>query len=193
MKGKTIAVFPNPNTAYVIQKQLSESAGLVIGKDIKLIELPFGTELASLRNGMANVAQTLEPVVSIVEAQGGTTVISYPDFYGPISFSGLMVSQRTIDKKPLMVKKVIRAYNRALAFIHDDIDGAAKIAIKCFPDVEPDIVISAVRRLVESDSIPASTEVTEEAWMKLLQIRLEVGDLKSLPQIQLYDNQFLKD
>lgn len=191
LKGKTIAVFPNPNTSYVIQKQLTESAGLSWGKDIGVIEVPFGTELATLRNGLANVAQTLEPVVSEVELQGGEAVISYPDFYGPIAFSGLMVSQKTIMQKPDMVRKVIHAYNRALAYIHGDIDGATKIAMKYFPDMAEDVVKSAVKRLVESESIPSSTEVSSEAWEKLLEIRLSVGDIHSMPQKQLYDNSFI--
>lgn len=191
LNGYTIAVFPNPNTAYVIQKQLTESSGMAVGKDVKLVEVPFGTELATLRNGVADIAQTLEPVVSEVESQGGKSVISYPDFYGPIAFSGLMVAQKTIDRNPDMVKKVIRAYNRALAYIHDDVDGAAKIAMKYFPDMDEEIVFSAVKRLVESESIPASTEVTEDAWNKLLQIRLEVGDIQKMPEKQLYDNRFI--
>lgn len=193
MQGKSIAVFPYPNTSYVIQKQLSEAAGLRINKDIKLVEVNLGTELVALRRGEAVIAQTLEPTVSEVESQGGRMVVSYPDFYGPIAFSGLMVSQKTINRHPDMVRRVIRAYNRALEYVHEDIDGATKIAIARFPDNDPTIVASAVRRLVESNCIPASTEVTEEAWGKLLQIRLEVGDITSLPKNQLYDNQFLED
>lgn len=191
LQGKTIAVFPNPNTSYVIQKQLTESSGLSWGKDIGVIEVPFGTELATLRSGRADVAQTLEPVVSEVELQGGKAVISYPDFFGPIAFSGLMVSQKTISQNPEMIRKVIHAYNRALSYIHEDIDGATKIAMKYFPDMDKEVVKSAVRRLVESESIPSSTEVTPKAWEKLLEIRLSVGDIQSMPEKQLYDNCFI--
>lgn len=191
LKGKTVAVFPNPNTSYVIQKQLTESAGMTFGEDIRIIQVPFGTELATLKNSQADVAQTLEPIVSEVELQGGKVVISYPDFYGPIAFSGLMVSQKTISKNPEMVRKMIRAYNHALSYIHEDVESAIEIAVKHFSDMDREVIASAVRRLVESGSIPSSTEVTKDAWEKLLKIRLEVGDIHRMPERKLYDNSFI--
>lgn len=190
LKGKTIAVFPNPNTSYVIQKQLLEKANLKIGEDVKLIEVPLGTELATLKNGTADIAQTLEPNVAQVEQQGGTCVLSYPDFYGEIAFSGLMASQKYIDNNKETVKKIIKAYNSALSYIHSDLDGTVKIAMKYFPEMDSAIIVESVKRLIESNSIPSSTYISQDSWNKLLQIRHEVGDLKEMPKEILIDNSF---
>src|SRR5271157_1859811 len=75
-KGKTVATYPEPNTAYVIQKQLDEKAGLEIGKDTRIIQVPFGTELSTLKNKQADIAQTIEPNVSQVDLQGGVVAFS---------------------------------------------------------------------------------------------------------------------
>src|SRR5258708_7946846 len=68
-KGKTVATYPNPNTSYVVQKQLAQKAGLKLGEDLKILEVPFGTELATLKNKQADIAQTIEPNVSQVQFQ----------------------------------------------------------------------------------------------------------------------------
>src|SRR5438105_4043700 len=55
-KGKTVATYPEPNTSYAIQKQLAIKAGLTVGKDVKIVQVPFGTELATLQNKQADIA-----------------------------------------------------------------------------------------------------------------------------------------
>lgn len=190
LKGKKIAVYAYPNTAYVIQKELLDKAGLQIGKDVYLIEVPFGTELATLKDGRADIAQTLEPNVSTVEQQGGHCVLSYPEIYSNIAFSGLIASKEYLMKNGETVKKFIRAYNTALAYIHDHPDAASRIAVNHFSEMDSIIVADAVKRLVSSNSISKSTFVNEDAWNNLLKIRLSVGDIKAMPKINLIDNSY---
>src|SRR5207302_1217665 len=106
-KGMTVATYPNPNTAYVIQKQLDANAGLALGKTTRIIEVPFGTELSTLKNKQASIAQTIEPNVSQVEVQGGVVAFSYPDAYGPLAFTGVMTSKKLIDENPQLVQKFV--------------------------------------------------------------------------------------
>lgn len=67
-KGKTVTTYPEPNTSYVVQKQLAQKAGLALGTDVKILQVPFGTEIATLQNKRADIAQTIEPNVSQVYA-----------------------------------------------------------------------------------------------------------------------------
>jgi len=129
-KGRTVATYPEPNTSYVVQKQLVQKAGLKLGVDTKILQVPFGTELATLKNKQADIAQTIEPNVSQVELQGGSVVFSYPDAWGPLAFTGVMTSQALIEKNPELVQKVVTAYEEAFQFIHNDFEGALKIAQK---------------------------------------------------------------
>jgi NitT/TauT family transport system substrate-binding protein len=189
-RGRTVATYPNTNTAYVIQKQLDEKAGLKVGKTTKILEVPFGTEIATLHNRQADIAQTIEPNASQVELQGGTVVFSYPDAYGPLAFTGVMTSKRLIDENPQLVQKFITAYEQALQFIQTDPEGTLAIAQKRLPDLPPDVIKAGLARLVQSGSIPKHAAVNQESWKKLLQIRVDVGDLHSLPSADLIDNTF---
>ncbi len=190
-KGKTVATYPEPNTAYVVQKQLVQKAGLELGKDTRILQVPFGTELSTLKNKQADIAQTIEPNVSMVEEEGGKVVFSYPKAYGPLAFTGLMTSKKLIDENPELVRKVVTAYEKALQFIQHDFEGTMEVARQELPDLDDKIIRKALRRLIDSGSIPPHTTVKEDSWRKLLQIRIDVGDLKKMPSKVLYDNSFV--
>ncbi len=126
-----------------------------------------------------------------MEAQGGRVVFSYPEAWGPLAFTGVMVSSKTIAERPDTVRKFIRAYQKAFQMIQADRERALEIAAKQLPNLDKAIIRRALERLISSGSIPASVEVNPESWRKLLQIRLDVGDIKKMPEAQLYDNSFL--
>ena len=189
-KGLTVTTYPEPNTAYVVQKHLAIRARLELGQDVKILQAPFGTELATLENGQADIAQTIEPNVSQVESQGGRVVFSYPAAWGPLAFTGVMVSKSLIDSNPSLVQSFLNAYERAYRYINEDFAGTLAIAQDRLPNIAPEIVTSALRRLLDSGSIPRHARVDPESWRKLLEIRVEVGDLQRLPEIDLFDNSF---
>jgi NitT/TauT family transport system substrate-binding protein len=189
-KGKTVATYPDPNTAYVIQKQLDEKAGLVPGTNARILQVPFGTELSTLKNKQADIAQTIEPNVSQVELQGGVVVFSYPDAYGPLAFTGVMTSKKLIDNNPQLVQKFANAYEQSLQFIQTDFDGTLAVAQRRLPNLPPDVVRAALKRLIDSGCIPKHAAVNADSWQRLLQVRVDVGDLKRMPQTSLIDNRF---
>jgi len=189
-KGKTVATYPNPNTSYVVQKQLALKAGLKLGKDVKILEVPFGTELATLKNRQANIAQTIEPNVSQVELQGGSVIFSYPDAWGPLAFTGIMTSQELIESNPELVQKFVTAYEQAFQFMQKDFDGTVAIARRRLATLDEQIIRTALRRLIDSGCIPSHAKVDPESWRKLLEIRVDVGDLKQIPEKDLIDNRF---
>jgi NitT/TauT family transport system substrate-binding protein len=189
-KGKTVATYPDPNTAYVIQKQLDEKAGLVVGKDTKILQVPFGTELATLQNRQVDLAQTIEPNVSQVAAQGGVVAFSYAQAYGPLAFTGVMTSKKLIDENPALVQKFVNAYEDALEYIQTNPTDTLAVAEKRLPNLPRQVVKAGLMRLIESDCIPKHAAVNAESWRKLLQIRVDVGDLKRMPTVDLVDNGF---
>ncbi len=189
-KGKTVATYPEPNTSYVVQKQLALKAALELGKDTKILQVPFGTELATLKNNQADIAHTIEPNVSQVEMQGGRVVFSYPEAWGPLAFTGLMTSKELIDTNPELVQKIVTAYEKSFNYIQTNFDGTLEIAKKQLPDLSEDIIKNSLHRLIDSGCIPKHAEINPESWNKLLETRIDVGDLKELPSIELFDNSF---
>ncbi|HEY9788734.1 MAG TPA: ABC transporter substrate-binding protein [Candidatus Obscuribacterales bacterium] len=189
-KGRTVATFPEPNTSYVIQKNLDEKAGLILGRDTKILQVPYGTELATLSNRQADIAQTLEPNVSQVQTKGGRVVFSYADAWGPILFTGVMTSKQLIDEHPETIRKFVAGYEKALRYIHTNPDGTVELAAKRFPDIPKDIIRMALARSVKSGCVPAHTQIDPQSWKRVLEVRVQVGDLKRLPEKDLVDNQF---
>jgi len=190
-RGRTVATYPEPNTSYVVQKQLAMKAGLKLGRDTKIVQVPFGTELATLENKRADIAHTIEPNVSQVELQGGHVVFSYPDAWGPLAFTGVMTSQDLIQRDPALVQKVVTAYEQAFQYIQSNPEGTLRIAEKRLPKIPPPVIKAALARLVSSGCIPKHAKVDPESWRKLLQIRVDVGDLKKgMPTKDLIDNSF---
>jgi len=154
------------------------------------LQVQFGTELAALQNKQADIAQTIEPNVSQVELQAGKVVFSYPEAYGPLAFTGLMTSKKLIEENPALVQKVVNAYEKAFNYIQTNFDSTVIIAKKELPNLEEKIIRKALHRLIDSGCIPKHTKINEESWNKLLQIRVDVGDLKSYPKVNLLDNSF---
>ena len=147
----TVTTYPEPNTAYVVQKHLALRARLELGEDVTILQVPFGAELATLQNGQADIAQTIEPNVSQVENEGGRVVFSYPAAWGPLAFTGVMVSKSLIDSNPNLVQRFLNAYERAYAYIHDDFEGAVAIAQNRLPDIAREIV-----RTLRETSLPSA-------------------------------------
>ena len=190
-RNLTVATFPEPNTSYVIQKQLDQRAHLILGKDTKILQMVYGTEAAALKNGQADIAQMLEPNVSLMEKEGASVVFSYPEVWGPIAFTGITASEKTVQEKPEMVQKFVNAYEKALHYVHTDLDGTADIAAKRFPNIPRPILKQALTRAMKAKVFPEHLTVDKTAWQKLLQIRIEIGDLKKMPDDRkLIDNSF---
>jgi NitT/TauT family transport system substrate-binding protein len=191
-RGYRVSTYPNPNTSYVVQKELAQRAGLDVGIDTKIVEVQFGAELAALKSGTVDIAQTIEPNVSQAEANGSKVVFSYPEAWGPLAFTGVMTSQDMVRKHPDVVQNFVTAYEKALQYIAGDFDGTLAIAHKRLPTIPEPVLRTALRRLVSSGSIPAHADVDPNSWASLIKIRLEVGDLKSPPPSDLVDNEFAK-
>lgn len=189
-KGMTVATYPNPNTSYVVQKQLALRAGLKLGKDIKILQVPFGTELATLHKHQADIAQTIEPNVSQVQLQGGKVVFSFPEAWGPLAFTGVMTSKKLIDENPELVQKFVNAYEQAFQYIHSNFEGTVDIAQKKLSTIPKEVLRLALKRLIASGCIPQHAKVDPISWRKLLETRIEVGDLKRMPSRNLFDNTF---
>lgn len=189
-KGLTVVTYPCPNTACVLQKRLLEEAGLKLGQDANVIEATFGAEFGPVNKGAADIAMSIEPAVSGAVARGGRVVFSYADSWGPFLLTGLMTTESYIEEHPDVVQAVVTAYERALKFIHEDPEGAAEVGARQFPEVERDVIITAINRMTAEGVFPEHALVGEQAWKSALQVRVDLGDLKALPEEILIDNSF---
>lgn len=179
LKGKKISTHPRPMTAYTYTVKAIEDAGLTVGKDVEIIQSQPGTELIPLLNGKSDYALTLEPQTSTAVVKGAKVVLSYPEILGDQVFTGLMTRQDYIDENKETVKAVVDAYQQALADLHDHPDKGLMTAKKYFPQVEEKVLELAVNRIITEGVVPRSVNISEESWDKAIQVRVNVGDLKS--------------
>lgn len=192
-KGLTVVTYPEPNTAYVVQKGLLNKAGLRLGTDSNILQSTFGTELGPLQSGKAQVAMSIEPTISQAVSQGAQVVFSFPNAWGPFLLTGLMTTEDFATKNPRVVQGFVNAYERALRLIRQNPEAAFAIGQKYFPEVSGQLIQTAVRRLASENVFPEHAKVDIESWRAALRLRVEVGDLKSAEHDALVRNDFAEN
>jgi NitT/TauT family transport system substrate-binding protein len=183
----TVATFPSPSTAFTLQRKMFLDAG----REPHIREGAFGTLVAMLRSGQADIALELEPNVSQVVADGGTVVYSMSQVYGDFAITGLTATPEFLAKHPQTAQKILNGLQRALNAIRGDREKALSILRKRFPEISASVARAALDRVIKDNIIPATLPVSENAWSKAIGLRLDVGDLKSAQSFSYYvDNTF---
>src|SRR5690606_21487909 len=122
-------------------------------KDIRLIEVPMGSEIGPLAAGQADCAVLYEPGGSQAEDQGFKVAIPFAEEMGPYTFSAIS-TRKDID--PEIARKFLAGMDKALKQIHADPSKAVEIGQKLFPNMKPSVVKASVERLIKSDVIARS-------------------------------------
>lgn len=191
-KGLKLATYQGPSTNYTLMAKTLKDNGDAVG-DAKIVQGAFGTLLAMLEAKTADVAMELEPTVSIAVEKGANVVCSYPEMYGPFLLTGLYTTEEYRDANPEICQKAVNALERAVRYAHSDPAGTVAIARKVFPELSPEVAKNAVERLLQEKTIPEHVTIDSAAWENAVQVRLEVGDLKSSDAAQkTIDGSFAK-
>ena len=185
LEGFTVATFPSPSTAFTLQKQMFESAEL----KPQIRQAAFGALLPLLETGAVDIALELEPNVSTAVKQGARVVYSMAEMYGDFAITGVTTREALIAENPELVQKFVNAIQQAQSYAHANPDTTAAFALKRFPNLDPVIVAQALKRIIESKTLPKSTLISEEAWEKACQLRVDAGDLPAIDAAAV-DNTF---
>jgi len=185
-----IGTFPKPSTTYtLIKNTIAENKNIL--KNTTIVEASFGTQIALLESNNSDIAMELEPGASIAESQGYEIVYSLPEFYGDFSFTGLTTLEDTIKNETLLVQKVVNAIEKSCVFAHSNHEETIKIAQKLFPKQDANIIKKAVLRMINANTLPPHAFTSIKGWEKAIDIRVQVGDLKSSKNSTLsLDNSF---
>ncbi|HWQ60248.1 MAG TPA: ABC transporter substrate-binding protein [Candidatus Fimivivens sp.] len=175
LKGYRVATYPSPSTAYALQKEMFQSANL----QPKIAETAFGSLLASVDAGKADIALELEPNVSIAVKNGDHVVYSLNDYYPEFAITGVTALPGYVGQNPETVQKVTNALQKAMDYIRQHPNEAADFLSVRFPEVPKDIARNAVENMIKAGVFPEDTVVTRSGWDAAIQTRLEVGDLRS--------------
>lgn len=176
LDGLRIGTFPKPSTTYTLIKNTIDQNNL---KNAKIVETTFGAQIALLESDNADIAMDLEPGASIAESKGYEIVYSMPKFYGDYSFTGLTTIDDVIENNSNIVQKMVNAIEKSNVFAHNNIEETVKVAQSLFPRQEPEVIKTAVHRMVNEKTIPPHAFTSMKGWKKAIDIRVQVGDLKT--------------
>jgi len=171
LKGETIVTGQMPTTSTSLFLKLFKENGLDPEKDIKMLQVPLGTEIGAFMAGQGKVAVMYEPGLDQAVAKGMKVVLGFPKLYGPYAFSA--ITTRT-DADPDTVQKFVNG-------IRADPAGAIAIAKKEFPTLDPAVVESAVKRMIEDNVYPPSVDITPAALKVSMDTQIALGNLTAQP------------
>src|SRR5215213_1810940 len=183
----SVATFPSPSTAYTLQKEMFQRAGL----PPNIREGAFGTLMAMLRSGQADIALELEPNVSQAITEGAHVVYAMPDIYGDFAITGLTATPELLAREPKLAEDIVCSLQEALDFARRRPDEALRILSARFPEIKPQVAQAALERALKAGIIPTEVTVSRSAWDKAIEVRVKVGDLSSPKTMDAYvDNTF---
>jgi NitT/TauT family transport system substrate-binding protein len=188
LRGLTVATFPRPSTAYVLQVEMFRRGGL----QPSIREAQFGSLLPLLDTGAADIVLELEPNVSTAAANGARVVYSLAERYPDFAITGVTVQERTIRERPDLVRRFVRALDAAERAAHARPDDLVAFAIQRFPSVPPAVAEAAARRMLTSRVLPSGARVSPGGWRAAVELRRQAGDLRSTDAAAgAVDNQFI--
>jgi NitT/TauT family transport system substrate-binding protein len=179
--GYKIATQPQPDSGWARLTYLAKELGVEQGpKTYTGLQVPIGSEMASVFADHADIGLSYPPVVEKAEAQGLHVVFSFTAASRPYLFSSLNSTREFIDKNPKTHQKVMNALERASQYIYAFPQEAVKIGTKEFPDLQPDIVKKAVERMIAELAYPEHVFADIGAWNSNQKLHQFVGTVNSL-------------
>ena len=178
LKGETIVTGQMSTTSTSLLLKLLKENGLDGEKDVKLLQVPLGSEIGAFVAGQAKVAVMYEPGLDQAVAKGMKVVLGFPKLYGPYAFSA--ITSRT-DADPDTVQRFVNGMQAALLSIRSNPAGAVAIAKKEFPTLDPVVVENAVKRMIDDNVYPPSVEITPAALKVSMDTQIALGNLAAQP------------
>ena len=66
-----------------------------------------------------------------------------------------------------------------MRFAHSNPEGAVQVARRKFPEVDPEVIKTAVERMIREATLPKHVTMDPEGWKNTAKVRIELGDLKN--------------
>jgi NitT/TauT family transport system substrate-binding protein len=191
LKGQTIVTGQMPTTSTSLFLKLLKENGLDPEKDVKLLQVPLGSEIGAFIAGQGKVAVMYEPGLDQAVAKGMKVVLGFPKLYGPYAFSA--ITTRT-DADPDTVQRFVNGMEAALRSIRTDPAGAIAIAKKEFPTLDPVVVENAVKRMIADKVYPPSVDITPASLKVSMDTQIALGNLAAQPVYEKFIvNSYIKN
>lgn len=177
LRDLRIATYEAPSTNYALMAKTMQDHRAEVG-NARIVQGSYGGLLAMVKAGRADVAMELEPAVSSAVKDGAHVVYSYPEMYGPFMLTGIYVMEDYRDRNRATTQGVVTALEMAMRYAHANPEAAIAIASRKFPDVEPQVIRTAVMRMITASTLPRHVAMDPQGWANTVNVRVGLGDLK---------------
>jgi NitT/TauT family transport system substrate-binding protein len=149
IKGMSVAVTSPGSLTDMIGRYLIAKQGWDPKKDVGFVTVGGGGELfGALVGKKVDTAVLMEPFLSMGVTQGTiTTVVDVAEALDAFASAPLTTTRSFLQKSPKEIKAVHAGMMDALAFIHNDRQGALAFAQKKFPGTKPEVLAPVFDRL----------------------------------------------
>jgi NitT/TauT family transport system substrate-binding protein len=168
LKGQVVVTGQMPTTSTSLFFKLLKQNSMA-PSDIKLTQVPLGSEIGPLVAGQSKVAVMYEPGLDQAVAKGMKVVVSFPKLYGEYAFSSI-TAKRSVD--PDSAARFVRGLQQALVYMQAKPAETAAIARKEFPSID------AV--------YPKSVDITPKALSVAMDTQIGLGNLKQQPKYDTF-------
>ena len=181
LKGKTIGASLG-GTSELYLRAVLRKAGVDV-KDVKLVNVPQGNWLTSLKTKNVDAISAWEPynTVMLKEVTGSVQVQRAGGYFGYVIF-GLMTRQMIKDN-PDLTLRVVAAYAEAAQWVRKNPDEAGVVASHWIQGLDPKDATAGLKNV---DFDPRISKITQDAWD--LSNQLLVGDAKLKAPVTMTGN-----
>ncbi len=180
LKDQMVVSGQMPTTSTSLFLKLLKENGMS-QSDLKLTQVPLGSEIGPLVAGQSKIAVMYEPGLDQAVAKGMKVVLSFPKLYGEYAFS-CITAKKNVD--PDTAARFVKALQQALVFMQTNPKETAEIAVKEFPTLDPTVVDAAVARMLNEAVYPKNVDITPKALTVAMDTQIALGNLKQQPKYQ---------
>lgn len=196
--GRRVGTPATYGASYIGWRALLDAAGLK-ETAIQLVSIGY-TQVAALTEGQVDAAICYamnEPVQ--LEAAGHAVNVLYIADYANLVSNGLITNEQTIRKRSDLVRGMVRATLRGLAYTLDHPEEAFQICLRYVPEAASDAQTEAVNRAILLKSIEFWKAERGELgrsvdadWQAALQVMEKMGLVgRQVDVTEMFSNQFI--
>ncbi len=195
LKGKKIGTGAYGSTPNSVTRFLLSRFGLDPKADVQLIEIPSAAIVAAIKSNQVQFGVVNEPLVTQGIRNGiwGEPIYKTPVELGPYAWATINVRADTIEKKPQLVERFMRALTKGLKATYSDRQETIAIAKREFPTMAVEDLTAAVERCLNDELWSKDGFVEPAAWATAHQVVRDAGLLKQdIPYADVMDMRYVK-
>lgn len=197
LKGRTVIGSRPGGMPEMVLEHILKQHGLQPGKDVTIItNLQFTAATGAFAGGTGDYLALLEPTASLVEKQGGGSIIaSIGQASGEVPYTGLMASKSFIEQHPDVVQQMTNGlYMGQLWVINHSPAEIAKAIQQFFPESDLDLLTRVVARYKSQDTWKTTPILEYQDFAYMEEILAQSGMIdKPVDPIILVNQSFARE